>query len=787
MPKKDNEQNRELLNVEFEDNYEVQNEIEEESLDSETVKRRLLNLPQQSSTPSSNNNNSNNGDSSDSPQPKQKKDNDKQKDDSKKNTEKKGEPKKDDDENSGNSSNRRKKRDDDHKKRSEGLSKKPDGKDVGNKIKEQLSNPLKDKTKNMGKKQLKDITNKGLKQGAKQGTKNIAKKGGEKAAAKVAKLAAQAAKKLVVKGIALIGKALFALVSYVGLPAILVGLAIAILIVILMTLSTMMFGTGQGVDELSEEAVELREHIVQLSESSVDMTKPEQIPYRVPEELLAAVIQLESMLAEGGNTGSTEDIKKLLNEVTEQLKPKFTYSPFTEWTETSTRVCANEIEKVAPDGTKSMQCTAHKWSAPARSSVTVNKITSVIAWNGKGTYKYEADETDWVENGDTRTRAKVYVMSEQKFEPDFSKLDAILNERGYALEDKRWFEYFFESATNRQMHYLTWLETGSVPEGAFDFGGGYGFAGDIIPGGGVPPQYMPYYRAAEAKYGIPWHTLAAIHFVETTFSTHPSMTSYVGAIGHMQFMPRTWLGWSYKGGNQTGLGNISGIPKDVLMNPATIKKHGGYGVDANGDGKADPWDVEDAIFSAANYLQKNGYASSPRTAVYHYNHSEEYINKVLSLSEEYKSAATYQPSTGVAGGQQFNDPNFNGSDLASIAINEAYKYLGYPYKWGGASPSTSFDCSGITQWSFKKAGISLPRVSRDQYKATKPISASEAKAGDLVFFVGYKGSSYITHVGMYIGGGKMLSAQNAGLVVTNVAGWNGGGKLYGYTRIPGVN
>lgn len=779
MAKKDNEQNRELLNIEFEETYEVQNEIEEKSLDSDAVKRRLLNLPQQSSPPSSNNNStSTNGDSSISPQTRK---NDETNNGKKNNENKNDHSEKNDDKKRDSSSDRRKQRDDNHKMRQKDSSKKPDGRDIGNKTKEQLSNPVKDKTKNMGKGKLKETASKGLKQGTKKGASNVAKRGGKQVAAKAARMAAAAGKKFVVKGIALISKALLALVGYVGIPAILIGLAVVILIVILMTLSTMVLGTGNSIDEMGEDAVALRTHIVQLSENSVDMSKPEQIQFRVPEELLAAVVQLESMSNKGGNTGSLEDISALLDELASKLKPKFTYSSFTEWTESSSKTCVNSEEVTAPDGTKTTNCTRYEWSAPVRSSTPVERITAVEAWNGSGVYEYEEEETDWVTNGDTRTRSMSYVLKEQTFEHNFSKLDAILNERGYKLEDKRWFEFFFESATNQQMHYITWLETGSVPAGAY--GGYFGFDGDIIPGNGVPPQYMAYYRAAEAKYGVPWHTLAAIHFVETTFSTHPSMTSHVGAIGHVQFMPRTWVGWSYKGGQVTALGDIQGIPMEVLTNPAIIKKHGGYGVDANGDGKADPWDIEDAIFSAANYLQKNGYSTSPRTAVWHYNHDYSYVDKVLGLSEQYKNAATYKPTPG--GGVEFGS-NFNGPEAVKIAINEAYKYLGYPYKWGGATPQTSFDCSGIVQWSYKKAGINLPRVSRDQYKATQKISPSEAKAGDLVFFVGHKGSSYITHVGLYIGNGKMLSAQNAGLVVTNVEGWNGGGKFYGYTRIPGV-
>lgn len=148
----------------------------------------------------------------------------------------------------------------------------------------------------------------------------------------------------------------------------------------------------------------------------------------------------------------------------------------------------------------------------------------------------------------------------------------------------------------------------------------------------IPAQYIPIYQEAAEKYGVPWNLLAAHHRVETRFSTLPSMVSPVGAIGHMQFMPLTWIGWSY-GGDRLGNANI---PNDILTNPAMIKKYGGLGVDGNGDGKADPWDIEDAIHTAAKYLSQNGAADGDlRRAVYTYNHSQQYVNEVLKYADLY--------------------------------------------------------------------------------------------------------------------------------------------------------
>lgn len=84
-------------------------------------------------------------------------------------------------------------------------------------------------------------------------------------------------------------------------------------------------------------------------------------------------------------------------------------------------------------------------------------------------------------------------------------------------------------------------------------------------------------------------------------------------------------------------------------------------------------------------------------------------------------------------------------------MDEALKYQGFPYTFGGSSPSTSFDCSGLVQWCYTKVGITLPRTAQMQYNVTQHLSLSEAKAGDLVFFHStYATSDYVTHIGIYV-------------------------------------
>lgn len=143
----------------------------------------------------------------------------------------------------------------------------------------------------------------------------------------------------------------------------------------------------------------------------------------------------------------------------------------------------------------------------------------------------------------------------------------------------------------------------------------------------LPEEYIPIYQQAAETYGIPWTLLAAHHRIETRFSTMETLVSPVGAEGHMQFMPCTFVGWSYPGCGGLGKGNI---PDEDKTDPAVIEKYGGYGVDANGDGKADPYDLEDAVFSAAHYLSKNGAAEGElEQAIFMYNRSDDYVQDIL--------------------------------------------------------------------------------------------------------------------------------------------------------------
>ena len=99
------------------------------------------------------------------------------------------------------------------------------------------------------------------------------------------------------------------------------------------------------------------------------------------------------------------------------------------------------------------------------------------------------------------------------------------------------------------------------------------------------------------------------------------------------------------------------------------------------------------------------------------------------------------------------------------ALKRAFSLLGTPYRWGGTSPETGFDCSGLVGYVFRTIGIDLPRVSREMAGAGTAVTDRNALAkGDLVFF-GRNGAR-IDHVGIYIGDGKFLHAPRTGRDVT---------------------
>ena len=178
----------------------------------------------------------------------------------------------------------------------------------------------------------------------------------------------------------------------------------------------------------------------------------------------------------------------------------------------------------------------------------------------------------------------------------------------------------------------------------------------------VPLFLLPIYKAAAVQYGVPWQILAAINEIETNYGNDQSVSS-AGAVGWMQFMPSTWLQ---------------------------------YGVDALNAGYADPYNPVDAIFAAARYLRAAGAAKDVRTAIFAYNHSEEYVNSVMLRA---KLISTY-PTPVIA-------------TLTGL-IDGKLPVTGKQLQWGTLAPETPSAASAT-------AGASA-------VKAPSPAAAASSKA-----------------------------------------------------------
>src|SRR5215218_9138668 len=117
----------------------------------------------------------------------------------------------------------------------------------------------------------------------------------------------------------------------------------------------------------------------------------------------------------------------------------------------------------------------------------------------------------------------------------------------------------------------------------------------------IPPFLLPIYQACGAEYGIPWEVLASINKIETAFGTNTNVSS-AGAVGWMQFLPSSWEQ---------------------------------FGLDANGDGKKDPYNPVDAICAAAHYLNLAGGNKDLYQAIFAYNHADWYVQEVLLYARAY--------------------------------------------------------------------------------------------------------------------------------------------------------
>jgi len=142
----------------------------------------------------------------------------------------------------------------------------------------------------------------------------------------------------------------------------------------------------------------------------------------------------------------------------------------------------------------------------------------------------------------------------------------------------------------------------------------------------------------------------------------------------------------------------------------------------------------------------------------------ERIKELIAHQEMEARLAAQNPISNTGGANSITAPVVVEGG-AKVVLDYAATLLGVPYLWGGTTPK-GFDCSGFTQYVFRNAGITLPRVSQDQYNQGIAVEKSDLKAGDLVFFTTYGPGA--THVGIYVGNNIMIHSSSGGVRYENM-------------------
>ena len=148
--------------------------------------------------------------------------------------------------------------------------------------------------------------------------------------------------------------------------------------------------------------------------------------------------------------------------------------------------------------------------------------------------------------------------------------------------------------------------------------------------------------------------------------------------------------------------------------------------------------------------------------------------QAAAAQQDAAASAAVTPSfdSSADGGYEANIPAAKYGGVVSIAL----QYLGVPYVWGGASPATGFDCSGLVMYVFAQIGVSLPHHAASMYSLGVAVPYDQLQPGDLVFFNG------LGHMGIYIGGGQFVHAPHTGDVV-KISSMSSHGGYVGARRI----
>lgn len=121
------------------------------------------------------------------------------------------------------------------------------------------------------------------------------------------------------------------------------------------------------------------------------------------------------------------------------------------------------------------------------------------------------------------------------------------------------------------------------------------------------------------------------------------------------------------------------------------------------------------------------------------------------------SAPRSQPAAHIPQARPAHQPA--GQRIARLAR----RMVGTPYRYGGTDPAQGFDCSGLVYYTHSAVGVSVPRVSRDQYRRARKVPLSQARPGDIIFF---SDAAKLSHIAIYLGDGRFVHAPSSGKTVS---------------------
>lgn len=389
---------------------------------------------------------------------------------------------------------------------------------------------------------------------------------------------------------------------------------------------------GDNAPVNAEVLAKVKEKYEAASESTVDPDKPEQYPFKVPASVIASFEKIDFIKTDSDGISTRSELDIHPEKYAKLLKADFHYERFVDKLHTKIK---KETE-VYIDG--EYDRTINQSETETTKEIPRDLLVQADAWNGQTKITYRFQEGTWaLVDKQVKEKCKTKGKDENEYEEcrvtttwKYEKLDTWVQDSrstNYSIAKiNDLFAMYHFTEADKQLFYEM-IQSANITGGMYS-----GLRGGLptnLALSLIPAQFMEIYKAAETKYGIPWNVLAAIHAVETNFSQNVEESS-AGAVGHMQFMPATWAGWKYA---IDKVGRV--LPSLDITDLNVIRSGGGYGQDANGDGRANPWDVEDAIFTAAYYLQRNGGSEDLRKAIFAYNHASWYVEEVLAKAQAF--------------------------------------------------------------------------------------------------------------------------------------------------------